>query len=391
MLVRKLRAAGMRAAGRASAAPWRIAAVARAGCLLLALRPHRAAAGRPARRRAAPARRDHARTRSQIFPDFDDDVEFVFDEVISEGGSPSQGTGTGDLEQLVILSPTERSPEGALAAQPDHGAAREGWQPRPGVPGGASARGHRPPAATASTSGARGHVQHRRAAPRRRRSTGTRGGLDHRPPRAGALVEAMLLPDSLPYRGLADSSGHFSLGPAPAGRVPRERRAGREPEPSRRPARGVRQRARRRAGDDSALRALGVRARHDPAADPHGHPRATASRPASSSPSRSIRASGSSRPRCGVSLLPDSTPVRVASMLPKPLDDSLHARRPAEAGHRRGGHHRRADTTPAPADRAHGRAGARAEPTPAHRPPAAHQPAGAPAGGALAARADATR
>jgi hypothetical protein len=31
-----------------------------------------------------------------------------------------------------------------------------------------------------------------------------------------------------------------------------------------------------------------------------------------------------------LSLLPDSTPVRVASILPKPIDDSLHRRRPAE-------------------------------------------------------------
>ena len=37
----------------------------------------------------------------QVFQEFDSDVEFVFDEVISEGGSPSQGSGTGDLERLV--------------------------------------------------------------------------------------------------------------------------------------------------------------------------------------------------------------------------------------------------------------------------------------------------
>ena len=47
----------------------------------------------------------------QVFQDFDSDVDFVFDEVISEGGSPNQGTGTGDLE---------RSGEGALASRPDH-------------------------------------------------------------------------------------------------------------------------------------------------------------------------------------------------------------------------------------------------------------------------------
>ena len=41
-------------------------------------------------------------------PNFKGDVEFQFDEVISEGGSPNQGAGTGDLEKLVILSPTTR-------------------------------------------------------------------------------------------------------------------------------------------------------------------------------------------------------------------------------------------------------------------------------------------
>ena len=36
-------------------------------------------------------------------PGFKGDVEFRFDEVISEGGNPNQGTGTGDLEKLVLL------------------------------------------------------------------------------------------------------------------------------------------------------------------------------------------------------------------------------------------------------------------------------------------------
>ena len=34
-------------------------------------------------------------------PNFKGDVEFRFDEVISEGGSPNQGAGTGDLEKLI--------------------------------------------------------------------------------------------------------------------------------------------------------------------------------------------------------------------------------------------------------------------------------------------------
>lgn len=36
-------------------------------------------------------------------PGFDGEVEFQFNEVISEGSSPSRGTGTGDLERLILL------------------------------------------------------------------------------------------------------------------------------------------------------------------------------------------------------------------------------------------------------------------------------------------------
>src|SRR3954471_18797838 len=38
-------------------------------------------------------------------------AEFDFDEVVSEGGTPNQGQGTGGLEKLVILSPSTRVPE----------------------------------------------------------------------------------------------------------------------------------------------------------------------------------------------------------------------------------------------------------------------------------------
>jgi hypothetical protein len=44
-------------------------------------------------------------------PDFRGEVEFLFDEVISEGSSPNQGTGSGDIEKLVILSPTSNVPQ----------------------------------------------------------------------------------------------------------------------------------------------------------------------------------------------------------------------------------------------------------------------------------------
>ena len=62
-------------------------------------------------------------------PGFDGEVEFRFNEVISEGGTASQGTGMGDLERLVVLSPTSRVPEvrwrrNRITIRP-----REGWRP----------------------------------------------------------------------------------------------------------------------------------------------------------------------------------------------------------------------------------------------------------------------
>ena len=44
-------------------------------------------------------------------PGFRGSVEFRFDEVISEGSSANEGTGTGDLEKLVILSPSTKVPD----------------------------------------------------------------------------------------------------------------------------------------------------------------------------------------------------------------------------------------------------------------------------------------
>ena len=98
----------------------------------------RAARMRPLPAWWCPGRQDVAASRSwsttfpdsfQVIPGFRlDDVDFVFDEVISEGGSPNQGTGTGDLEKLVILSPTREVPRvrwrrDRITVRPD-----EGWQ-----------------------------------------------------------------------------------------------------------------------------------------------------------------------------------------------------------------------------------------------------------------------
>jgi hypothetical protein len=148
-------------------------------------------------------------------PDFKGDVEFQFDEVISEGGSPNQGTGTGDLEKLVILSPSVKVPSVAwrrskIGVKPD-----EGWQPNRVyrvelLPGVSDLRRNLTKTGTVLTFTTGAPLP-----------TATIEGtvVDWRTsqPAPAALVEALLMPDSLPYRALADSSGHIAFGPLPAG------------------------------------------------------------------------------------------------------------------------------------------------------------------------------
>jgi Big-like domain-containing protein len=150
-----------------------------------------------------------------VLPEFKGDVEFRFDEVISEGASPNFGLGTGDLEKLVILSPSLAVPEvhwkrTRITVRP-----REGWQPNtvyrvellPGLPDLSNNRSKEGRVVTFTT-----------GAPLP--TTTLRGRVvdwTTRRPLARGLVEAILLPDSLPYRTSADSSGRFVLGPVPAG------------------------------------------------------------------------------------------------------------------------------------------------------------------------------
>lgn len=149
-------------------------------------------------------------------PGFDGEVEFRFSEVISEGSTASQGTGMGDLERLVVLSPTTRVPEvrwrrNRITVRP-----REGWQPNRVyrvelLPGVADLRNNRSTeggtvitfttGATVPTDTLRGRVWDW--------TTGR--------PAIGALIEAALLPDTLIYRFVADSAGAFALSPLPAG------------------------------------------------------------------------------------------------------------------------------------------------------------------------------
>jgi L-seryl-tRNA(Ser) seleniumtransferase len=152
---------------------------------------------------------------AQVGPGFNRDAEFRFSEVVSEGSSASQGAGTGGLERLVLLSPTDRPPKvgwhrSRITVRP-----AEGWKPNRVyrielLPGIADVRRNVSKAARVVTFSTGAPLP-----------TDTVRGtvIDWKAgrPAAGALVEAVLQPDSLPYRTIADSSGRFTLGPIPKG------------------------------------------------------------------------------------------------------------------------------------------------------------------------------
>jgi hypothetical protein len=261
----------------------------------------------------------------ESLPDFSGDVEFLFDEVISEGSSPNQGTGSGDIEKLVILSPTKEVPEvrwrrNRITVRPD-----EGWQRDrvyrvellPGVTDLQRNRSDRGALVTFTTGGPRPETTFK----------GTVVDWTSGRPAPAALVVATQLPDSLPYRGLADSSGRFSLGPLPrgdylvSGVLDENRNHLADPREAFDSLRVPR-------GRDSALELWAFV--HDTAP-----PRVRTVTPTDSL-SAAVEFTQSLDPRqrlqlsaVRVSLLPDSTPVRIASVLPRPLDDSINAKRPA--------------------------------------------------------------
>lgn len=152
-----------------------------------------------------------------VLPDFDGWAEFRFDEVISEGSQPNFGFGSGDLEKLVLISPDSGVPQ--VRWHRDHISVRphDGWRPNTvyrielgaGIADIAPRRNIRDTAAvitfttgaplpTRTLFGRAVDWMSRRFAPR-------------------ALVEAALLPDSLVYRTVTDSSGRFRIGPLPDG------------------------------------------------------------------------------------------------------------------------------------------------------------------------------
>ena len=247
-------------------------------------------------------------------------AEFQWDEVISEGGTPNRGEGTGGLERLVILSPSSRVPEvrwkrNRITVRP-----QEGWRPNrvyrvellPGVTDLRNNRTEQGAVLTFSTGAARpqttleGQVVDW--------STGR--------PVPGALVVASLLPDSLPYRGVADSSGRFSLGPLPQGEYivngvldqnTDHRQDPREAYATLRVPRGK-----------SAVGELWAFV-HDTSAPRIQTIAVDDSVKATVTFSQKLDPRQRLGPRdVTLHLLPDSTPVAVSSILPQPVDDSIN-------------------------------------------------------------------
>ena len=150
-----------------------------------------------------------------VLPDFSGDVEFVFNETVSEGGSPNMGLGTGDLEKLVILSPTEKVPKVRWKRSRVTVRPAEGWQPNRVyrvqlLPGVMDIRRNASDSNTivTFTTGAPIPTLH---------LTGRIWDWTTARPARSALVVALLLPDSLRYRMLADTAGRFDFGPLPSG------------------------------------------------------------------------------------------------------------------------------------------------------------------------------
>lgn len=273
---------------------------------------------------------------------FNGEVTFRFDEVISEGSSPSQGTGTGDLERLIILSPTTRAPE--VRWRRDHITVRprEGWLPNRVyrvqlLPGVVDLRNNR------QTSGG-AIVTFTTGAPKPTLTlTGTVQDWVAGRAATGALIEAVRVVDSLAYRAVSDSSGAFELGPLPDGpyvvyaTLDQNRSMARDP----------------RESFDSVRIAAGRSAVGTLWVFPHDTvgPRIqsiTVNDSASATVALSQPLDPAQRLRPADALvrqLPDSTPVPVLSLLPPAADDSAFGRRAVDTTRRRP-----ADTTARAAD-----------------------------------------
>lgn len=151
-----------------------------------------------------------------VLPGFDGEVAFEFNEVVSEGSSPNLGTGMGDLERLVLLSPTDRVPEVRWRRDRITVRPREGW--RAGtmyrvelLPGVMDLRNNRATDLRRTVSFTTGD-----AMPADSLQVRLYDWTSARPAPRG-LVEAILLPDSLRYRFATDSAGRLRAAPVPSG------------------------------------------------------------------------------------------------------------------------------------------------------------------------------
>jgi Bacterial Ig-like domain len=150
-----------------------------------------------------------------VYPEFRGQVEFFFDEVVSEGGQPSMGLGTSDLERLILLSPSDNVPRvswkrSVIGVEP-----KEGWRPNTVyrvelLPGVFDLQRNQLDSGTVITFTTGAALP--RALMRGQVIDWPAGRLAQ-----AALVEAILLPDSLRYKVITDSSGSYSLGPVPGG------------------------------------------------------------------------------------------------------------------------------------------------------------------------------
>jgi Big-like domain-containing protein len=262
-----------------------------------------------------------------VYPGFEGDAEFVFDETVSEGGQANMGTGSGDLERLIVLSPSDKVPRVGWERSRITVRPRDGWRPNTVyrielLPGVADLRRNRSRAGQVIT--------FTTGAPLPTDSlSGYVIDWTTRQPARLAVVEAILLPDSLAYRTQSDSSGKFTLAPLPHGSYllrgfidqNKDRLlSGREtwdtvaaaPAPS---ATGVLWLALR---DTLAPRIMTITVRDSLTLELH---LTQPIDPTQSLDSLNVR----------VLQLPDSAPVAVRSFLPKALDDSLTARAKAVA------------------------------------------------------------
>jgi hypothetical protein len=255
-------------------------------------------------------------------PNFKGEVEFQFDQVVSEGSSPNQGTGTGDLEKLVILSPTTRVPDVTWRRSRITVKPAEGWRANTVyrvelLPGVTDLRRNQMKrgAVLTFTTGAELPTT---------TIEGTVVDWSSSRPAPAALVEALLVKDSLPYRGLADSSGRFSLGPLPSGeylvRGVLDQNHNNLPDP--------------REAFDSVRLAPGKTAAGELWAFVHDTtPPRIQEVGVGDSVSANVTLSQTLDPRqhlkpdaVTVRVLPDSTPIQVTSILTQAEDDSLHRR-----------------------------------------------------------------